>query len=145
MNLTLIPVVVSCYGGQGNTREMTRTTLFMMVLLIIIHVANVVLHASGLYLLRSLRRRQGHCENQQLYIMNLSVVELVISIINFFNDILAFFPTALLRSDVQFKIHHYLQIVIHTGLSIVFYACMILITIDKVIYFINCLSKIDSS
>ena len=110
---------------------METETILMLTLLIVIHIANIILHSTGLHLLRSLRRRE-HCGNQQLFIINLSLVEVVISCINLLIDSVALLPHKVVAATVQFQIQHYLQIIIHTILSVVFYASMLLITVDKV-------------
>ena len=104
----------------------------MCIILIIIHLANITLHSCGLYLLRSLRRRQHTNRNQQLFIMNLSLVELLVSCIHLLIDVVTILPLDVIELHVQFQVHQYLEVIIYTMLSTVFYACMLYITVDKV-------------
>ena len=108
-------------------------TISGSTVLMVLYITNIVLHSIGLYLLHCLRK-SGDGDVQLVYIMNLSTVELVISVLNLILNMLYMFPyhdtAALIRMK---QTNEYLTIVIHTMLSFVFYMCMILITLDKML------------
>lgn len=119
------------YAVNGKTGAIYTTTIIGSVLLLILFFTNIIAHSIGIYLLRSIHKRGGG-DVQQIYIINLSLVEIFICIINFSLNVLNLLPLPKHSLSNVRMVQEYATIVIHTMLSFVFYASMILVTLDKV-------------
>lgn len=101
------------------------------VIALILKILNIFLHSIGLYLLRHLIKSEG--ENVQiLFIINLSVAELVINIFSFSRNFLKIVAVDVYRSKLSRKIVMFTYFLDYAMLKLCLYMWMLYITVDRV-------------
>lgn len=101
-----------------------------------LNLINILLHSLGFKLLRDIHNhhRQKHIHNmQRLYIMNLSVCEILINTLIFFYSLFLLVPFSDTQSEVVSKIAEYINIVYLSGACTVYFITMCFIIIDKLL------------
>ena len=107
--------------------------LIIDVILISLNVTNVCLHGIGIYLLVCLQK-VGEPSIQNMFILNLSVSELLMNATEILRRCFLLILLDSLRSSTIEKIKHYLSIIMFTGISVVFYMNMVYITLDRLLH-----------
>lgn len=107
-------------------------TVMLDVTLLILNIANVILHGIGSYLLTCIYRK-GERSAQKIFIINLSVCELVMNLMECIRRTIELYKLADSLSHTANEFQHYLLIVIFTGVSFVFYMDMIFLTLDRLL------------
>jgi hypothetical protein len=102
------------------------------ITLLVLNIANVLLHGTGSYLLGCIYK-QGKRSAQKIFIINLSVCELIMNLMECLRRILDFVPLSGRGSSNKIEFQHYLLIIMFTGISFVFYMDMIFITLDRLL------------
>lgn len=99
---------------------------------LILKLLNILIHSIGLHLLRCLHNR-GRENVQIIYIINLSVTELVVNIFSFLRNFMRIFSSTAFRSRSGFR-HFvmYTYLLDYAVFKFCLYAGMIYITIDRV-------------
>ena len=104
----------------------------MDVTLLVLNIGNVALHGFGVYILTCLYN-QGQRNSQNLFLINLSISEILIGLFDCFNRI----PDLISVSDdiltIINTINNYITIVAFTGIAVVYYMVMIYITLDRLL------------
>lgn len=95
--------------------------------LVIIMVLNIILHSIGLYFLTILQRK--HSDGQNLFVANLSVVEISLNVFS----LLVLFLQVLPQSSGVVKAQDYIYIMDHTILNFTFYMSNMYLTINKLL------------
>ena len=106
--------------------------LAISITLILLNIVNITLHSLGSYLLINLYQ-QGLKNSQQVYLINLSICELMLNILECLNIIPDFVSIPKSISYEIQEIQHYILIVIFAGMSFVFYMDMVYITLDRLL------------
>lgn len=104
--------------------------LVLLISLLCLNLLNVMAHSFGTFLLIYLYKKSRH-KSQQLYLINLSVSELLINLIESIRIVLALVDDG--ENATIERIREFLLIVEFTGASFVFYWVMIFITIDRLL------------
>ena len=107
-----------------------KMTLWLKITLLVLNLANSLLHGVGIYLLVTLFP-QSRFKIQQRYLIHLSVCEFTINtleVINILNGFVEYSPDAQSKVD---EVFHYVLIIQFTGVSLVFYLDMIYLTLDR--------------
>lgn len=106
--------------------------LVVAVVLIIMNVVNVLLHGVGIYLLSCLHKR-GKSNIQNLYILHLSISELLMNSLEIVRTALQILIKYGPCSNTCKQIEEYLSIFMFTGISVVFFFNMFFITLDRLL------------
>lgn len=106
--------------------------LSVAIILVIMNSVNVLLHGTGIYLLNVLHRK-GKSNIQNIYILHLSVSELLMNSLEIIRTSLLLLIEYKISPNVCQQLEHYLSIVMFTGISFVFYLTMVFITIDRLL------------
>lgn len=104
--------------------------------LIIFNVINVLLHGIGIHLLYCVHR-VGEPNVQNVFILNLSITELIMNLCEIFRRLFHIFSSHSFgpsSASTLTSINRYLSIVMFTGVSVVFYLTMAYITIDRLLH-----------
>lgn len=104
--------------------------LSIQIVLLVLNVINVVLHSIGI---RALITVYSRCrqKQQRLYIINLSFCELLMNLIEFVRNILNMISFSPLVEIKIAEARHYVLIIAFTGISLVYYIDMIVLTLDR--------------
>ena len=105
--------------------------LWLSITLLILNLANSILHGTGIYLLISLFPR-SRFKIQQRYLIHLSVSEFIFNMAELTKIVFGFVPWNSKKTQLKLdKAFHYLLIVQFTGVALVFYLVMIYLTLDR--------------
>ena len=109
-----------------------RIEIILNVILLVLNIANVFVHGTGSYLLGCIYK-QGKRSAQKIFIINLSVCELLMNLMECLRRILELITLSGKQSNDTSEFQDYLLIVMFTGVSFVFYMDMIFITVDRLL------------
>ena len=104
--------------------------LTLNVILMVLNVANIVLHTCGTYLLYLVNKTYAKTA-QQIFLIHLSISETLMNLIECLRRILDFILVFGITSYAIVEVRHYLQIISLTGISFMFYMVMVYITFDR--------------
>ena len=108
---------------------LSKTEFAIDISLCVLSFLNIVVHSFGIHLLLEVKRKRV----QHLYILALSGSEVSICIIRFLNMAtrLTLLTTNHYTMDFIENVDGCFESLIYTGLSLLYYSCMILITVDR--------------
>lgn len=102
------------------------------IILIVLNAINISIHSFGAYILTCLYRRELRtC--QQIYLINLSLCELLMNILEMSRRIPKVIDLSSEVRNIVEYVQHYFLIAMFTGISFVFYADMVYITLDRLL------------
>ena len=99
----------------------------LAITIITLRVVVMVLHTTGSYLLICLYR-DGQNKPEHLFLLNLSISEIVIAVLDILSEILK-----LSKNDLALNIKDYVDIANGYGISLVYYLCMMFLTVDRLL------------
>lgn len=108
---------------------METVLIFKASLALIIKFINIILHSVGIHLLRSLPENDKR-KVQVIYIMNLSVTELILNTISFFRNIIKLIPH---HEQHTALIMQYSYVFDYAVLKCALYLTMIVLTLDRIL------------
>lgn len=100
--------------------------------LLVLNIMNILLHGMGSYLLR-IQYRKGKKNPQIIFILNLSVCELIMNFLESVRRIIFLFKLSSSVVLMLEEVQKYVLIVMFTGISFVFYMDMLYLTIDRLL------------
>ena len=100
------------------------------VIALSLKVVNIVIHSVGIYILRCLRRN-GKEDVQMIYIINLSITELIINVTSFVRNLLKLMPFSIFKSSEFRYVVLYSYIADYIVLKVSLYITMVIITLDR--------------
>ena len=106
--------------------------LALVIVLLLLNILNVFLHTLGTYLLVCLCKH-GTVNAQQIYLINLSMCEALMNLLEALRRIPDLIGTSDAVNDVISEVQTYMLIVMFTGISFVFYLDMIYLTVDRLL------------
>jgi hypothetical protein len=107
-------------------------SLILNIIIFILININLILHSIGIYALINVYKN-GVQTVEQLYIINLSLVELATQLLDFIRHLPNFLTFSDNASSTVQEVQYYLKIVLFTGVCPVYYLSMNYITINKLI------------
>ena len=101
------------------------------IIALLLKFANILIHTLGLYLLRCLHK-SGRGNVQMVYIVNLSLTELIVNIFSFVRNLLRVIPFSSFHSNEFKEVVMYSYILDYAILKFCLYMWMLYITVDRV-------------
>ena len=100
------------------------------IIALTLKIANIIVHSIGIYILRCLQKN-GRGDVQSVYILNLSITELIINVTSFLRNLMKMAPIEAFQSELFKTMVTYSYIVDYTVLKFILYMSMLAITLDR--------------
>ena len=117
-------------NGRGKRKAMGEFEVSLTLLCL--NIANVFLHSLGFYLTLFLHKN-GLKGAQQLYLIHLSVCELIMNILEMLRRLCHLIPFTPHTHQYAQHVQYYIMIVLYTGITPVFHAILIFLTVDRLL------------
>lgn len=103
----------------------------IVIILLVLNMLNVLLHAFGVYLLKTIQRTEDNI--QYIYLTHLSICEALMNLFEGLRHIPNFLELSANQHSVNQDLQSYTKIIMFAGISLVYYFVMIYITLDRLL------------